>query len=409
MCVAVTVMLCVLCAATAGAGASAVGDAAAAGTVPIGKLSAVSCFSATACTAVGSFPGGAGRDLTLADRWDGSAWTSQITPSPVGEAASLDGVSCPSETVCVAVGSLRTQAGRMSVRVEGWDGLRWSVEQTPRRPGATGGSLSGVYCNSPRSCLAVGDSVGAHGVKGSLIEHWNGVRWTVQRTGRLAGIRDMVLDGVSCSGSRSCTAIGWFDRRQNGQTFTLAQRWNGLRWSVERTPNGLSPDADRSDADNVLSGVACMSSTACLAVGQSSEDGGICECDASGTNVALAERWNGKKWSISPLGSIAPTFGGENTSLAAVACMSATSCIAVGCCGGMTQTEPLIERWNGSGWSTQAAPPDNQSSDSSKSLHGVACTRLATCEAVGHTDNGAGQVTLALQWDGSRWTIQSTD
>jgi hypothetical protein len=60
-------------------------------------LSAVSCTSAVACTAVGS---GAG---PLAEAWNENRWAIEPTPSPKG--ASLNDLSCTSATACVAVGS----------------------------------------------------------------------------------------------------------------------------------------------------------------------------------------------------------------------------------------------------------------------------------------------------------------
>jgi hypothetical protein len=44
---------------------------------------------------------------TLAERWNGSSWTVQTTPSPVGSYGSgLAGVSCTSLSTCNAVGYL---------------------------------------------------------------------------------------------------------------------------------------------------------------------------------------------------------------------------------------------------------------------------------------------------------------
>jgi hypothetical protein len=67
----------------------------------------VSCTSATACTAVGHYQNGAGTRVTLAERWDGTSWTIQPTPSlsPNYFYTTLSGVSCTSATACTAVGA----------------------------------------------------------------------------------------------------------------------------------------------------------------------------------------------------------------------------------------------------------------------------------------------------------------
>src|SRR5205814_9194602 len=65
-------------------------------------LSSESCASATACTAVGGYVTGNGFSTvqyTLAERWNGSTWSFQTMPNPVGAVNSyLNAVSCPSAT-----------------------------------------------------------------------------------------------------------------------------------------------------------------------------------------------------------------------------------------------------------------------------------------------------------------------
>lgn len=67
-------------------------------------LSAVSCSSPRACTAVGNYLSNAFGELPLAERWNGTSWRMQPTATsgyPNGSA--LLGVSCPRANVCVAV------------------------------------------------------------------------------------------------------------------------------------------------------------------------------------------------------------------------------------------------------------------------------------------------------------------
>lgn len=74
----------------------------------------MSCASKTACTAVGSYVNGrSGRGFTLAERWNGSGWSIQQTPSLGGEGY-LKGVSCASTSVCTAVGAVGGGPGEAS-------------------------------------------------------------------------------------------------------------------------------------------------------------------------------------------------------------------------------------------------------------------------------------------------------
>jgi hypothetical protein len=126
-------------------------------------LTGLSCVSATACEAVGSFVEG----------WSGGTWTIQPTPSGGG----LNGVSCTSVTACTAVGS-----GPLAIR---WHGGIWRLQTTPIPSGAVGGSLSGVSCPSASACIAVGEG-DYPGLGGTIPlpmgELWSGTAWTSQTT-----------------------------------------------------------------------------------------------------------------------------------------------------------------------------------------------------------------------------------
>jgi hypothetical protein len=81
-------------------------------------------------------------------------------------------------------------------------------------------------------------------------------------------------------------------------------------------------------------------------------------------------------------------------SLTGVSCVSASDCEAVGSTSGGT----LAEEWNGSSWTIQSTPgasPDDLSS--------VSCLSASDCMAVGGISGGS----LAEEWNGSSWTALS--
>lgn len=72
----------------------------------------MSCVSTNACTAAGFSiePYHPARPyntkVALVERWNGKRWAIQRVPMPAGGTSSnLTGVSCASETTCIAVGS----------------------------------------------------------------------------------------------------------------------------------------------------------------------------------------------------------------------------------------------------------------------------------------------------------------
>ena len=134
---------------------------------------------------------------------------------------------------------------------------------------------------------------------------------------------------------------------------------------------------------SLLRGVSCTSASACVAVGT--------EVTRAGQILPLAERWNGSSWSLIP-----PVPGGP---LAAVSCSSASACTAVGGLG-----SPLAERWNGSTWTIQ--PIASLSGATSTALNAVSCPSASSCLAVGHWVNGGHAFALAERWNGSSWFFE---
>jgi hypothetical protein len=116
---------------------------------------------------------------------------------------------------------------------------------------------------------------------------------------------------------------------------------------------------------------SCTSSTACTAVGDSSE-------------VALAERYNGKTWTIQSIPNPSNVFPG--VTLSGVSCSSPTSCEAVGNYFISDSVDvTLSEAWNGTAWQVQSTPnpPDAVTS----ALWSVSCTSGTSCSAAGSTEN----------------------
>src|ERR1039458_7046818 len=83
-------------------------------------------------------------------------WALQTVPSPTGPGGALMAVSCSSATDCTAVGSYVTVAGKSVALVERWNGTTWSIEATPSHAGDFAIYLSGVSCTSATACTAVG-------------------------------------------------------------------------------------------------------------------------------------------------------------------------------------------------------------------------------------------------------------
>jgi sugar lactone lactonase YvrE len=270
----------------------------------------VSCSAADACTAVGYAWNVAGaRYAPIIDRWNGKEWLVQEVPSPVNSVeALLDGVSCLSATECIAVGSMQSSPGKWENLSMQWQGSSWKVLTTPTASDYTFGRIDDISCSSSSYCVAVGwhnpasggaarpDILAWNGSKWSLetpsqtyaalsgvscasatfclaldihgaIEVWDGSKWSSQTLASTPDLEWSAFEAVSCSSATNCTLVGYGGSKLNGRAVTLAETWNGTSWSERTTPR------ENERISNKLTGVSCIGSASCAAVGFSKASG----------------------------------------------------------------------------------------------------------------------------------------
>jgi hypothetical protein len=136
---------------------------------PNALLDSVSCVSADFCAAVGGY------GKTQTEMWNGTAWS--VVPSPnAGQATDVNtllGVSCAAADSCTAAGYYIVPGAKVGqpTLIESWDGTAWSVVASPNPPKSFN-SLNGVSCPSATGCMAAGwrDGTATHGVNRTLTE-----------------------------------------------------------------------------------------------------------------------------------------------------------------------------------------------------------------------------------------------
>jgi hypothetical protein len=139
------------------------------------SLTGVSCTSDTACTAVGN--------LGVVVHWDGTSWSGQAAPKlPAGPVDIVtEGVSCTSDTACTAVGGYYgPYPSAETTFAERWDGTSWSIEPTPSPTTRFDSALSAVSCTSATDCTAVGTSSSFPST--TFAERWDGTSWSIEST-----------------------------------------------------------------------------------------------------------------------------------------------------------------------------------------------------------------------------------
>jgi hypothetical protein len=325
--------------------------------------------------------------MALAERFNGSSWQLQSVPLPTGtQASDFHGVSCPSSSYCVAVGSLRL-GGVSRAFAEAWNGSAWQMQTAAVTAGAKVSGLASVACQSATACTAVGNTARYQQPAQTLAESWNGSQWQLQSTQDASTNANKLLS-VSCPSGSTCTAVGYYNDSAGVQR-PLAEQYNGSSWQIQPvpTPGGTG---------NLLQGVSCPTLTSCTAVGVTSTATG---------QLTLAEHHDGAGWQIQPTPNPA---GAVDSALAAVSCPSDGSCIAVGSFStNGTNSKTLAESLSGSTWQLHNTP--NPSGVFGSFLEGVSCRAAAACQAVGYSEPTSTSIaTLAEGYNGTSWTLESS-
>lgn len=271
-------------------------------------------------------------------------WQAQTSPT----ANTLNGIDCPSNTICFAVSE-----GHQVVQTN--NGSSWSIVNL-----STGFAINGIDCLDTSNCIGAGDS-------GVTINTSNGSNWSVTdlpsnthlygadypnagvqywvgdhgRVTRLLGgaINNVTMcDGCSYLRDITCSL-------SSGGTCTSV----GLNGEIYYTTTGWASWAKATPTSSHLYGISCPSDSTCYAVG------------ANGT--VLKGSFNSSSWSSQSSGTI--------STLKSISCPDTTTCFAAGTGGTIITTHD-----GGATWSTET-------SGTTQDLNGISCPTSGKCFAVG--------------------------
>ena len=313
-----------------------------------------------------------------------TAWA--VIPGAIPSNASDNSITCPSATLCFAVGTKQGAGGHYSTFAHFWNGTSWATQSTPTVSGRETG-LSSISCPSLTLCVAVGGATDANtGQTKVLAMRWNGTSWASIAIPATTSTSDKLFS-VSCASATFCAAVGYSDAGM------IRGFYNGSQWTITTIPDGALPLKR-------VYGVSCTSATFCVAVG----DGYF---NSQSQLVAVAQKWDGVTWTDFVLPSLGPL-----AFLQAVSCTSAASCVAVGGTGfsdDPPQGDPITLHWDGVAWTSIPNPPSKPASDPTlaRSLRSVSCVTATSCVAVGYSLSAApnSRVWLTENWNGTAWTF----
>jgi WD40 repeat protein len=330
------------------------------------EFSAVTAISANDVWAVGNTSNGTSGNGTSTMHWDGSQW--KVVPNP--------GAGSPRAIAAIASDDVWVVGGSSTMH---WNGTEWSSIVMATPGDSNGVELNGVAAVAANDVWAVGSHQRSTAGDLTLIEHWDGTKWSVVPSPNVepnAGPTINRLSAIAAVSANDIWAVGY--SYNGGQTLTL--HWDGAQWSVVPSPS--LPD------QNYLGAVAAVSSNDVWAVG------------SHGTLQApelLIMHWDGIKWAIASTPDVGPAPG-----LSGVAAISSNNVWAVGSSYNMDNGESvtITVHWDGAQWSLVPSP--NMPNTTRKLLNhlaGVTVLPSGDLWAVGGgVSEAGGQASLVLRY-----------
>jgi hypothetical protein len=333
------------------------------------------------CLATGRYStGGTVQPLAL-DEGRSHIWQNEgpVPDAPNGNLVNLPAaVSCQSyggTASCAMVGSHYATARTAAQFAETWNyGTLWNVWASGNPSGTTWSGLADVFCESLAHCMAVGAAGTSKTTPKGVVftghataYNWDGgLTFTPLRVPAPAGAKASDLAGVGCWSNTACLAVGNYTNAK-GKWLPYSVLWNNGTWQLKPVPQVPG------QASTTFKGIYCPELNLCVAAGYSAGPG----------SHPFAARWSNGKWAVMKTPA-------ENTAgFSSVACLSGTTCYAVGWLGNAA----LIEAWNGSAWAAQPAPATPAPFSGNVLTH-VSCAYFdvvtaSVCQAVGYRFNPA--------------------
>ncbi|MEX0973530.1 MAG: S8 family serine peptidase [Solirubrobacterales bacterium] len=219
----------------------------------------------------------------------------------------------------------------------------------------------------------------------------------------------------------------------HGTVYGKDETFTTRNWSLQATPN---PEGSTNSG---FRDVSCPATDTCVAIGYN---------ESAGTS--FVEEWDGASWRIAlttpahleaiscwaavsakcrvvghsegqhaiwgvnltlgflALEEVPSPEGGSNISLKDVSCTAASACTAVGSYYA-SGYQPLAIRWDGSSWTVQSTPAPSGEEGNGGELLAVSCPSVSACTATGlKRTPSSGWASFAERWNGSSWSIVET-
>jgi len=215
---------------------------------------------------------------------------------------------------------------------------KWKVVASPNGgTQAAGNALLATIALSPTDAWAVGAEPNpSQYLTATLAEHWNGKKWSIVQTPAISA-PTVQLNSISAVGSSDIWAAGYAEDPSCFCSQTVVERWDGTSWTRITSPNPGIAD--------FLYGITALSSTDVWAAGY--------EWTSQSTYFPFLMHYDGHSWSTFDESQF------QMGQLSSVFALATNDVWAVGWFGPLAATQGLALHWDGESW-TQVAFPSEQ-------------------------------------------------
>jgi hypothetical protein len=202
-----------------------------------------------------------GKNAVTFEHWNGTQWS--IVPSPTISSAISSNMflSAVSTNDIWAAGSKYFGGTTYKTLIEHWNGTKWSIVSGLHVPGKSN-MINDVQAISTNDVWAIGRYLDNNSVYHTILEHWNGTNWSITPGSDQANNNDQYLPSLAALSDNNIWAAGSVNGSKDILQ-TLVEHWDGSKWSVVSSPNLGS-------GWNQLFGIAALSTNDIWAVGSAS-------------------------------------------------------------------------------------------------------------------------------------------
>jgi hypothetical protein len=220
-----------------------------------GQLYAVASLSATDAWAVGWInTSNNGNTLGLIEHWNGASWSIVPSPSHGTIETLLEGIAVVNaDDIWVGGIYAPSQVGFDQTLAEHWNGKAWTLVATPNA-NTSSNNFNAIAAVSTSSVFATGDFYSPpYNTFRTLSGHWNGSAWSLLPAAN-AGKYQTDLAGIAAVSADEVVSVGQYVIGSAHHTFAMV--WNGKGWVALATPNVAGAPGTFFDAASRIPGTA---------------------------------------------------------------------------------------------------------------------------------------------------------